>query len=132
MKYSRQTLERLKNNYQRFFDKEIEDEVFDEIDNLESRNEHVKAANLFSVYINLSVSNRHAVALDKDREFVKLLKEHNLVNFEEFDNYVIARKMIKSGLQNIESYTIKSLYYNEDFETVIDSNLDEDFEEYEI
>jgi hypothetical protein len=132
MKYNRENLEKLSKNYPKLFCTKLEDEIFEEIEILESNDEHVKAANLFSIYINLAVSNKHAVALDKERKFVKILKEHDLINLEEFENYVIARKKMRSGKQIIDNYTIKSFYYAENFGSIIDSNLGEDFEEENI
>lgn len=108
-KYS-DDLESLSKIYLSRYDSEFEDDIFDEIEKLEREEEHVKAANLFSIYINFTASKYHSILLNYNRECVKLLIANNLVCFEKRSDEIVAiSRKTQVGNQNIFNYTISEI-----------------------
>ena len=107
MKYSEKSLEVLKNCYNSRVDGELENEVFAEIENLESENLVINPTNLLSIYVNFAMPKTHKLRMEKNREIVKMLIKHKLCSFQDYDeNTVLISKITKSGIQSIFNYTI--------------------------
>ena len=107
MKYSEKTLETLKNSYSSRLDGELENEVFEEIENLESQNLLISPTNLLSIYVNFAMPKTHKLRMEKNREIVKMLIKHNLCSFQDCDgNTVLISRITKSGIQSISNYTL--------------------------
>lgn len=84
-----------------------ENEIFDEIEELEEKEEHRKAANLLSIYINFISRRTHGILINKSRDCVKLLIEANLVNVEDAgEDAVYISKKTQTGKQSVYNYTV--------------------------
>lgn len=93
----------------------IEDAVFAEIERLESEEEHVRAANILSIYINFAMYKFSEILIDETRECVSLLVEHNLINFRKNGNSqgILISKKTRACEQNVRNYTIHQQFVAE-------------------
>lgn len=84
-----------------------QDKIFEEIEELEKRFDHKKAANLLSIYINFAMHKNDKILINKSRRCVELLIEANLINFQEAgeDAIYIFRTVIL-GKQSTANYTL--------------------------
>lgn len=105
IKYSKETLDFIASHSS--YGKIDEDEIFKEIEELEAKEEHIKAANLLSVYVNFAMSKNRKILITKSRKCVSVLINAGLINFEDLgdDKVYISRKPT-TGIQGAHNYTL--------------------------
>ena len=105
MEYSKKTLETIRTLEH---NKENENIVFKLVEELESEEQHVEAANVISVYLNFVAPRTHEILIEKNRECVKMLIRHGLASIRQCDNVdnVYLSRITKLGIQSVPKYTI--------------------------
>jgi len=84
-----------------------EDEIFYEIEELEKKEDHKKAANLLSIYINFMTRQTYRILINKSRKCVKLLIKADLVNSQDAgEDAIYIYKKTRLGMQAVSNYSL--------------------------